>query len=190
MAVSGSFITENGTAIALGSALGNGNQGTTHTSGITNFDWKNVDDYATAYSASPITAGNNSFDKYIAGIFTGSFNLVSGVLWNHTYNSNAVQMGAGLTIKAYVSGSGLYRTPATTTYASLIWDLTSTGDISTGVNVRVGGGRPGATGKGTSTVSNPGFSEYIVTQLISSSSANPGDFICGNSVWTLQWTEN
>lgn len=191
MAASGTFCQHFGTAANLpsnlgGSSFGNGGAVT----GITNMDWKNVDDYSTAYSSSPITAGNNSYDKYVFMVFTGSFNMITGIKFNHTYNTLGTDMPAGFTIKAFASGSGLYRTPATTAYAALAYDLTSTGSITTGIDVKVGGGHPAATGKNSFTAANPAFTDYIGTQLQTSASVSPGDFSCGSAVWTLSWIEN
>jgi hypothetical protein len=189
LSASGTFIRENGTANNLPSIEGGSLQGPTHVTGITQFDWKNADTSAADYASFPITAGNNSYDNYIAMLWTGSFNMITGVLINHTYNTNGTAMGAGITIKCLVSGSGLYRTPATTTYATFTSDLTSTGSISTGLAVLVSAaGRPGSTGKVAFTTSNPAVSQYFGSQLISTSSASPGD--TAQSVFTIQWTEN
>ena len=83
-------------------------------------NWKNVDDSTTAYSSSPITAGNNSFEKWLFGKFSGTFNQISAGLWAHT----AGALGTGLAVKGQpamtVDADRLaYATPATTANASL-----------------------------------------------------------------------
>ena len=130
MAATAQFIEDNGASIST--AFG-GLRGTTRTTGVSNMNWKNTDDTATVYSSSPITAGNNSYEKFQAVVFTGSYNQISNGKWQHVSGT----LGAGLTIKGIVSGSGIYTTPSTTTNASLIRDQTVTGDISTGYAVTI-----------------------------------------------------
>src|SRR5579859_1126702 len=57
-----------------GAATGSPLKGTTRTGARTDVNWKNIDDSTTAYSSSPITAGNNSFDKWQFGHFSGTYN--------------------------------------------------------------------------------------------------------------------
>src|SRR5665213_279104 len=103
-----------------GAATGSPTRGTTAGTTVTTVNWKNVDDaVATAYSASPITAGNNSFSKYQWGAFSGTYNQISAGLWAHT----AAAFGTGLTLKGIVSST--YATPSTTTNAALTVDMTS-----------------------------------------------------------------
>ena len=189
MAATFQFCEDNGTAV------GTPARGTTRTTGVTNVNWKTADDTTTAYTAAPVTAAQNSYTKYQFGVFTGSYNEVKSGIWQHTYNTNGALMGAGLTIKGYVSGSGLYATPALTTNSALIFDMTSTGALSTGYTVRLGINGPEHTGKGVSSTGatvNPWgattYTEYIATQLQTTSSAAAGD--TAQSVWTFQWTEN
>lgn len=78
-----------------GAATGNPAKGTTRTAARTESNWKNIDDSTTAYSSSPITAGNNSFEKYQFGHFSGTYNQVSAGLFAHT----ATAFGTGLTLK-------------------------------------------------------------------------------------------
>jgi len=175
-AATAQFFEDNGTATAgpVGWL-----KGTTRTTGVSNMNWKNIDDTATAYSASPITAGNNSYPKYQGIVFTGSFNQVSNVLVNHVSGV----LGAGLTIKGNVSGSGFYATPSTSAVALFTRDFTSTGLISTGVSVLLGAVGPEASGKASSTAANPCFTEYLGTQLQTTVAASAGDV----QQVTFQW---
>ncbi len=50
----------------------------------TDSNWKNIDDSTTAYSSAPITAGNNSFEKWTFAKFSGTFNQILAGLWAHT----------------------------------------------------------------------------------------------------------
>src|SRR3989304_9541044 len=68
--------------------------GETVTHGKTKADWKNQDSTTDNYGSFPITDGNNSFEKWIYGHFSGTFNEISAGLWAHT----AGAMGTGLTI--------------------------------------------------------------------------------------------
>ena len=58
--------------------------GQTITHNVTNVNWKNIDDATTAYSSSPITAGNNSFEKWQFGHFSGTYNQILSGLFAHT----------------------------------------------------------------------------------------------------------
>src|SRR3989344_2281488 len=67
-----------------GTATGSPAKGTTRNTAVTQVNWKNTDDEDTAYTASPITAGNNSYDKWQFGNFSGTYNQVSAGLFAHT----------------------------------------------------------------------------------------------------------
>jgi hypothetical protein len=168
MAATVQFIEDYGAAISTSTG---GERGTTRASGVGNVNWKNAGDTTTVYSDAPITAGNNSYEKYQAVCFSGAFNQVTNCKLAHVSGV----LGAGLLLKAVISGSGVYRAPAATAYASLTLDWTQTGDIATGYSVSVGGRGPEASGKGTSTTMNPAFSQYLVTQLQTTVAAAAGD---------------
>lgn len=87
-----------------GAATGNPAKGTTRTAARTEVNWKNIDDSTTAYSSSPITAGNNSYEKNQFGHFSGSFNQISAGLFAHT----ATAFGTGLTLKGTPAAGGTY----------------------------------------------------------------------------------
>ena len=107
--------------------------GETVTHGRAETNWKNIDDSTTAYSSAPITAGNNSFDKWLSGHFSGTYNQIAAGLWAHT----AGAMGAGLTIKGQpamtIDADRLaYATPSAATNASLTFDQTAVVAITSG----------------------------------------------------------
>ena len=54
--------------------------GETVTHGKTKADWKNQDSTTDNYGSFPITDGNNSFEKWIYGHFSGTFNEISAGL--------------------------------------------------------------------------------------------------------------
>ena len=167
-----------------GAASGSPAKGTTRTLDRAEANWKNIDDSATAYTAAPITAGNNSYEKWTFGKFTGSFNQILNGLWAHTAGS----LGAGLTIKGKVAPSGGYTTPSTTANANLSVDMTSVISIGSGQAVQFGATGPEAAGKASSTTANPAYTDWLAHQLQTTVSAAPGD--TGTVTLTLQYDEN
>jgi hypothetical protein len=164
-----------------GAATGSPSKGTTRNTAVTQVNWKNVDNVATAYSSSPITAGNNSYTKYQFGKFTGTFNQISAGLWAHT----AGTLGTGLTLKGVVTST--YATPSTTTNASLTQNMTTAISIGSGQTVNFSTTGPEAASP-TSTLSAAGYSQYLATQLQTTGSAAAGD--TATVTLTLQYNEN
>lgn len=172
-----------------GASTGSPAKGTTRTTAVTDSNWKNTDTYGTAYSAAPITAGNNSFEIWNFGHFSGSFNQISGGLFAHT----ATAFGTGLTLKGTPACTGdgdrlLYTTPSTTANSNLTTDMTTAISIASGVAVCFGATGPEATGKATSMTTNPCYTNYLTTQLQTTSSAAAGD--TATVTLTLQYNEN
>lgn len=172
-----------------GTATGSPAKGTTRNTGITNNNWKNIDDAGSAYSSYPITAGNNSYERFLFGKFTGTFNQILNGKFAHT----ATAFGTGLTLKGFTSMTAdgdneTYVTPSTSANAALSVDMTSVTAIGSGQVVWFGATGPEATGKASSTTSNPGYTNWLVTQLQTTGSADPGD--TANVTLTLQYEEN
>jgi hypothetical protein len=152
-------------------------------------NWKNIDDSTTAYSSSPITAGNNSFEKWVYGKFSGTFNTIAAGLWAHT----AGAMGTGLTIKASptmtVDADRLaYATPSATTNASLTLDATSVIAIGSGKAVWFGATAPATSGKAASMTTNPCYTNFLTNQLQTTGSAAAGD--TATATMTLRYDES
>lgn len=169
----------------FGTAVGSPEtRGTTSVTGLTNISFKNTDDANTDFNSSVISAGSLSFDKYVFGLWSGSFNQISNVKWNHVSGV----LGGGLQFVFGVSGSGFYRTPATTSNARFNHDLTATGLVSTGLAVLVGTGAPNREGKATSTTTSPAFSEFIGGQLVTTAAASPGQTTVYH--FALSWAES
>lgn len=172
-----------------GAATGSPAHGTTTSTGVSNVNWKNSDTEATAYSAAPITGGNNSFELWTFGHFSGSYNQILTGLWAHTLTA----LGTGLTLKGAASMTQdsdnlTYATPSATTNASLSVDMTSAIAIGSGSVVYFGATSPEATGKATSTTANPAYTNELTTQLQTTSSAAAGD--TATVTMTLQYQEN
>lgn len=143
----------------------------------TNVNWKNIDDsITTAYTAAPITAGNNSYTKYTYGVLSGSWNQILNGLWAHT----AGALGTGLTLKGAPTGASqlTYATPATSANASLTVDMTTAIAIGSGTPVYFGPTGPNTAGKTASVVvggGNPVYTNFLATQLQTTVSAVAGD---------------
>lgn len=163
----------------------NGLKGLIRTTGVQNINFKNIDDATSTYSSFPITAGNNSFTKFQYLWFSGSYNMISGVTFQHT-GGNFVDTSIGL--RGWISGSGFYTTPSTTTNATMVFNMSSTGLLSTGYAVLVGASGAEASGKTTFSSSSSVYTEYVGMQLFSTTSAPPGDTPTLYFAW--QWTEN
>lgn len=174
MAATFEFNEDNGTQ--TGSPL----KGTTRNTAVTQNNWKNTDDVATAYSSSPITAGNNSYTKYQSGKFTGTFNQISAGLWAHT----AGVLGTGLTLKGVVTST--YATPSTSTNASLTTNMTSVLAIASGATVLFNTEPQTATP--AATLASAGFTQFLASQLQTTGSAAAGD--TATVTLTLQYNEN
>ncbi len=172
-----------------GATTGSPAKGTTRTTGRTEVNWKNIDDSTTAYTSNPVTAGNNSYEKWQFGKFTGTFNQILGGLFAHT----AGLLGTGLTLKGTPACTGdgdrlLYTTPATAANANLSNNMTSVIAIGSGVAVCFGATGPEATGKAASTTSNPAYTNYLTTQMQTASNAAAGDSV--TVTLTLEYQEN
>ena len=161
--------------------------GETETTTRTEVNWKNIDDSTTAYSSSPITDGNNSYEKWQYGYFSGTFNEISAGLFAHT----ATAFGTGLTLKGQPAMTTdtdklTYATPSTTANAGLTVDMTTAVAITSGVAVWFGETSPTAT-KTAAESTNPCYTNYLTTQL-QTSGASAGD--TATVTLTLRYDEN
>ncbi len=167
-----------------GAATGSPARGTTAGTTVTTCNWKNIDDATTtAYSAAPITAGNNSYGKYQWGAFSGTYNQISAGLWSpHT----AGTLGTGLTLVGKVSST--YATPSTSALAGTT-DFTSVTAIGSGLTVLFStDGNPYTASPAASVTNNPAATQYLISQLQTTTSAAPGDI--ATVTLTLQYNEN
>lgn len=171
-----------------GTQTGSPTKGTTRTAGVTDVNWKNSDVHADAYSSYPITDGSNSYEIWLFGHFSGTYNQILSGKFAHTLTS----FGTGLTLKGTPACTGdgdrlLYTTPATTANANLSTDMTSPIAIGSGVAVFFGATGPEETGKASSMTTNPCYTNYLTTQL-QTSGASAGD--TAQVTLTLQYQEN
>ncbi len=173
-----------------GTQTGTPTKGTTRTGGVTDVNWKNSGTQGTAYSAAPITAGNNSFEKWQFGHFSGTYNQILNGLFAHT--AGALGTGVSLFGPNSTTGDGdrpLYTTPAAATNNTACpFDMSSAIAIGSGKAVFFGATGPEATGKAASTTANPAYTNYLPTQLRTTGSAAAGDI--ASVTLTLQYDEN
>jgi hypothetical protein len=153
----------------------NGTNAATETASRGECNWKNIDDSTTAYSSSPITAGNNSFTKYQAVKFGGTYNNLSAL----TYKVSSNAPGTGLSVVAAVVTAGT--TPSTSASGD---SAASTTGTSANFN---NGSTPYGTGT-SSTTTNPVYANAYRTQLQTTGSAGPGDI--STVTITATWTES
>lgn len=163
-----------------GAATGTPAKGATRAD-ATQVNWKSVDDIATAPTSAPIVFGTNSFTKYQFGKFTGTFNQISAVKWSHT----AGTLGAGLTLKGVVTST--YATPSQTTNAALTQNMTGITAIDSGQTVLLSTVGPEGASP-TATLSAAGYTQYLATQLQTTTAASPGN--TATVTLTLKYSEN
>lgn len=163
-----------------GAASGSPAHGT-RTNPVTDNNYKNVDDSTTAYSASSITAGSNSFERFLYAAYTGSFNSIFGGLFAHT----AGTWGSNLTCKSVVTST--YTTPSTAANAALTTDSTAAIAIGSGAAVLFSTVGPQG-GSPTTSITSAGFSQYCVSQLQTAVGASSND--TATVTWTLAYSEN
>lgn len=163
-----------------GAATGSPAKGTTRAN-TTNVNWKDVDDIASDYAANPVVAGNNSYEKYQFGRYTGTFNQISVGLFAHTAGS----LPAGVTLKGTVTSN--YATPSTAVNAALTTDMSAPILITSGLPVLFDTVGP-EDATPSATLDAAGYSQYMVTQIQTTTSAPAGDI--GAQTLTHRYNEN
>ena len=131
------------------------------------WNFKNADDATPAnYSTYPIPAGNDSYEVYIRGHFTGTFNSIGNLFfWASTLSLTGY--GTGASLKASVQAA--YATPA----------VAANGDSAI----------PTTQGTGLAPTYAAAYSQYLRMQLHTvNTSPVPGDG--GVSTLSLQWDES
>ena len=140
------------------------------------FNFKTSDSLASAadYTSYPITAGNNSYEVWLKGHFTGSFNKVQ----NAKFWKSAGGPDSGVSIK-WDGVTTAYVTPVTgdSTIATADVPTASPGSA----NVSFGGSLAGS-------ITAAGFSDYIIMQMQTTTAAAAGD--TSTYTFTLTYDEN
>lgn len=162
---------------------GNGTNAGTETTSRSEANWKNIDDSTTAYSSSPITAGNNSFTKYQAVKFAGTFNSLSSL----TYKVSTAAPGTGLSVVASVITAASPATPSATASGDSAASTSGTSanfvHTNTWSSVFATGTATGGPNDATSW-----YGQAYRTQLQTTGSAAPGDI--SSVTITATWTES
>jgi hypothetical protein len=140
------------------------------------FNFKTSNSLATPgdYTSYPITAGNNSYEVWLKGHFTGTFNQIQNLkFWKSSGN-----LGTGETLD-FIGHVTAYDDPVTTAspYATGAIPTSSPGSA----NVSIGGSLGG-------NLSAAGFSDFIVLQLQTTTAAEAGD--TETFTFTLTYDEN
>lgn len=128
------------------------------------------------YTTYPITAGNNSYEVWLRGHFTGTFNTIDNIQF---WMSTDFSPNTGLAVYWKGNNVGDYVTPVKTASA-IATSTVPTSDPGT-ANVSIGGSLSGS-------LSAAGYSDYIVLQLQTTTSAAAGD--TSLATFTLQYDES
>lgn len=128
------------------------------------FNFKNADDATPSnYADYPITAGNNSYEVWLRGHWTGTFNKIDNLQF---WMSTDFSPNTGLTVKWAGNGVTTYSTPTNST-STIATENVPTSDPGT-ANVSIGGSLSGE-------LTSAGYSDYIVLQLQTTTDAAAGD---------------
>ena len=140
------------------------------------WNFKSVDSaVAGDYAANPITAGQNSFEVWLRGHFTGTFNRIDDVrFWMSTGFSPAT----GLAV-FWRGTQVIYLQPAAGT-SSIATSSVPTADPGS-ANVSIGGSLSGS-------LVAVGFTDHVVLQLRTTTAAPAGD--TSLAVFTMSYSEN
>lgn len=161
----------------------NGSNAATETTSRAEANWKRIDDSTTAYTANPINSTNNenSFGKYQALKFAGTWNSLSALTYKIDNNAPAT----GLSIVGSVINAAAGTTPATTATGDSA--LSTTGVSANFANTTTPYVTPGSA---SSTASGTLYAQALRTQLQTTSSyaGGPGDIT--TRTITATWTES
>jgi hypothetical protein len=139
----------------------------TVTDGITSINFGNVDSPNIVPASHPVTAGNNSYEKWVRGHFYGTYNSISNLKFY-------------MSVGTYVTGEGIvaavnatFATPVATT------SIVATSPVPVLLGSALVPTAPGA---------SPAYSGYITLQLQTTSSTPPGNV--NQKTFTLVYDES
>lgn len=154
----------------------NGASAGTETGSRGEANWKNIDDSTTAYTASPVTAGANSFTKYQALKFAGTWNSLSALTYK--VSSNAPSTGVSIVASVVTAGA----TPSTSASGDAAASTSGTSANFNSSSTPYGAGTASTTAGGTM------YANAYRTQMQTTGSAGPGDI--PSVTITATWTES
>ena len=140
--------------------------GETVTNSISNINYGSVDSPNITPASNPIAAGDNSFEKWNRGRFSGTYTSIT----NLRFWKSAGAFVTGEDIKAAVNAT--YATPTAST------SIVATVTIPTTEGTALAPSNPGA---------SPDFSGYITTQMNTTISTPPGSV--NTKTFTLKYDE-
>lgn len=147
---------------------------------IANCNYGNSDTYDLVVATYPITAGNNSFEKYWRYKWEAApaFNQIDNLqVWVNPDVDSELDIISNLTTSGYVDKT--YATPASTACSSCSYQAPTSDPAN--ANLGIGGALAGTTDSGI------GYSDYMISQLTSATTAAPGDMT--QVTWTFQYDE-
>lgn len=137
------------------------------------FNFKNNDTAVAAdYTSNPITAGTSSMEVYLRAKFTGSFNKIDNLQF---WESVAFSPATGLQV-TFDGDNVTYAQPSTTDNENAAVPSSDPGTA----NVSIGGALTGS-------LTASGYSDYILLQLDTTTSAAAGD--TSLATYTIQYDE-
>ncbi len=152
--------------------------GETVTDGITNLNYGSADQPNLDPATYPITAGQNSYEKWVRCHFTGTFNKIDNIrIWmsSGTYVTGET-IKTNLTTSGYTAASYSQPTQNTSTVATN--DMPTSEPSS--ANLGIGGSLSGS-------LTSEGYSDYWVSQLQTTTSTPPGDV--NTKTFTIKYDE-
>lgn len=140
------------------------------------WNFKSADTSGAAdYAANPVTAGQNSFEVWLRGHFTGTFNRIDDVRF---WISTGFSPSTGLAV--FFRGTQvIYLQPSSGT-SSIATSSVPTSDPGT-ANVSIGGSLTGS-------LTSSGFTDHVVLQLRTTTAAPAGD--TSLATFTMSYSEN
>jgi len=139
-------------------------------------NFKNIDSIGTSdYDTHPIPASNNSYEVWLQGKFSGSFNAIYDLRF---WMSTDFSPNTGLVVKVNTAQQ-MYAQPTNAT-SSIATSTIGKDDPGT-ANVSVGGSL-------TSSLTTSGYTDYIVLQLQTTTEAHAGD--TGYATFSLSYIES
>ena len=138
----------------------------TVTDAISNVNFGNVDSPNLTPASNPIAAGQNSFEKWVRGKFSGTFTSIA----NLRFWKSAGSLVTGEAIKAAVNAS--FATPVSTTLSVATVDVPIV---------------EGSALAPTAPATNPDYSGYITMQLQTTVATPPG--AVNQKTFTLKYDE-
>ena len=160
----------------------------TETPNIAYMNWMSADlpdTTGSIYASYPITAGNSSFTKYQALKFTGTYDNLSAL----TFSVSTITPGTYVTLNGSVQSTWTAPVATANTEAGSLASPVSSGfgtsSYTPSASPTTG---PFSTAGGSSTSSQPVYSNALLTQLQTTSSQGPGDIT--TVTITASWTES